>query len=167
MLSEPKIVERAAQPYACVRRTIGMNDITKVADKMTGEFFARLAQLGIAPAGAPFFKYNSFDGNGQIELEWGAPVPASAKGDDLVKTGTLPAGRYVSAMHTGPFSGLRDATAKVLAWVEDNDLELDRKTTRSGESFACRLEVYFTDPRAEPDSRKWQTEITMRLADEA
>ncbi len=167
MLSEPKIVERTAQAYACVRRTIGMNDITKVADKMTEEFFARLSQLGVAPAGAPFFKYNNFDGNGHIELEWGAPVAPDAKGDDLVKTGMLPAGRYVSAMHTGPFSGLREATAKVLAWAEDNNLELDQKTTSNGESFGCRLEVYLTDPRTEPDPRKWQTEITMRLADEA
>jgi effector-binding domain-containing protein len=167
MLSDPKIVERIAQPYACVRRTIGMNDITKVADKMSGEFFAWLGQRGIAPAGAPFFKYNSFDGDGKMELEWGAPVPADTKGDDLVKAGTLPAGRYVSAMHTGPFGGLREATGKVLTWVEDNDLELDRRITGSGESFGCRLEIYFTDPRAEPDSRKWQTEITMRLADEA
>jgi hypothetical protein len=29
------------------------------------------------------------------------------------------------------------------------------------------LELYHTDPRAEPGFRKWQTEITMRLADEA
>lgn len=166
MLSEPKIVERTAQSYACVRRIVGMNDITKVADKMTGEFFARLSQLGVAPAGAPFFKYNRFDGQGQIELEWGAPVPANAQGDDLVKMGTLPAGRYVSAMHTGPFGGLRDATAKVLDWVGENGLELDQQTTHNGESFGCRLETYFTDPRAEPDSRKWQTEISMRLADE-
>lgn len=166
MLSEPKIVERPAQSYVCIRRSVGMNDITKVADKMTGEFFARLGQRGVAPAGAPFFKYNSFDGNGQIELEWGVPVPADTEGDDLLKAGTLPGGRYVSAMHTGPFGGLREATAKVLAWVEDNDLELDQKTTRDGESFGCRMEIYFTDPRVEPDSSKWQTEITMRLADE-
>lgn len=143
-----------------------MNDLTKVADKMSEDFFAWLAQRGISPAGAPFFKYNSFDGRGKMELEWGAPVPAGMKGDDHVKAGTLPAGRYASAMHTGPFSGLREATREVLEWIEANNLELDQKTSRNGESFACRLEIYLADPRAEPDSRKWQTEITMRLMDE-
>lgn len=166
MLSEPKIVERTAQPYAFVRRTIGMNDITRIADKMTSEFFSQLGTLGIALTGAPFFKYSCFHNDGKIDLEWGAPVPAGTIGDDLIVTGTLPGGRYVSAMHTGPFNGLREATAKVLKWAEDRDLEFDTAETHNSVTFACRLEVYLTDPRTEPDSRKWQTEITMRLADE-
>jgi len=166
-LSEPQIVERASQPYAAVRRTIGMNDITKFADKMSGEFFAWLGQRSIAPAGAPFFKYNRFYADGKLELEWGAPVPPGINGDDHVLTGILPGGRFISALLTGPFNGLREATATVLKWAEDNDLELDTTQTHNSVNFACRLEVYFTDPRTEPDSRKWQTEITMRLADEA
>jgi hypothetical protein len=52
-----------------------------------------------------------------------------------------------------------EPAARVLAWVEDNDLELDQKRTSNGESF--------NDPHAEPNPRKWQIEITMRLQDEA
>jgi effector-binding domain-containing protein len=166
MLSEPRIVERQAQHYAAVRRTIGMNDVTKAAGDMSGKFFAWLGKHGIAVAGAPFFKYDSFSEDGKMVLEWRAPVPLGVAGDELVRTSTLPAGRYVTAMHTGPFPGLREATRTILEWVEDNGLELDRETSRGVESFACRLELYHTDPRAEPDSHKWTTEITMRLADE-
>jgi hypothetical protein len=159
MLSTPKIVDRPATPYAAVRRKIPMADITKVADTMSGEFFAWLGKRRIAPVDAPFFKYNSVGDDGQIDLEWGAPVPPGLVGDKLVHTGTLPAGRYVTAMYTGPFRGL-------LNWIAVSDLELDERRFDGGDSFGCRLEIYLTDPRAEPDSRKWRTEIAMRLADE-
>ncbi len=165
MLSEPKIVDRPAQSYAAVRRKVGMNDLSSAAHAMSGEFFAWLGEHGIAPTGAPFFKYDSFNGEGEIDIEWGSPVGPGIAGDAIVRTGTLPAGRYASVMHTGPFSGLRDATAALLNWIDDNNLRADEQQINGRSNFGGRLELYHTDPRAEPDSRKWQTEIIIRLAE--
>ena len=166
MLNRPHIVERTAQPYAAVRRKIGMSDIATVADSMSGELFSWLGKRNIQLTGAPFFKYNSFGPDGQLEIEWGAPVPLGVLGDSVVLTGTLAAGRYVSVIDTGPFKGLRDATGSLLEWIEENDLELDKHCVDGRVIFGCRLELYLTDPRAKSDLSKWQTEITMRLADE-
>jgi hypothetical protein len=33
-----------------------------------------------------------------------------------------------------------------------------------GERWGCRLEIYRTDPQAEPDMTKWETELAFRLA---
>lgn len=31
----------------------------------------------------------------------------------------------------------------------------------------CRLEIYHTDPRDEPDMTKWETQLTFRIADDS
>ncbi len=165
MLSKPRIVDRPSQPYAAVKARVPMDKITSVADSMSGEFFAWMNQRSISLTSAPFFKYNSISDNGEIELEWGTPVATTVKSDDRILIGTLPAGRYASVVYTGPFTGLRDATGVLLKWIADNRLELDRRKTPHAETFGCRLELYHTDPRQEANSRKWQTEIAMRLKD--
>ena len=165
MISEPRIVERGAQPYAAIAARVPMEQIANVADTLPGELFGWLGAHGIEPTGAPFFKYNVIDMGAQLELEWGVPVAGPVKGDGRVLSDTLPAGRYASAVHTGPFGGLRDATAALLKWVKENDLIVDAVKTPHGDKFACRLETYLTDPRQEPDPQKWVTEIAMRLAD--
>jgi effector-binding domain-containing protein len=165
MLGEPKIIERGAQPYAAIGARVPMEQIASVADALPGELFGWLDARGTVPTGAPFFKYNVIDMGGQIDLEWGVPVASPVKGDSRVLSDTLPVGRYASAVHTGPYVGLRDATAALLKWVKENDLVVDAVNTPNGDKFRCRLEIYLTDPRQEPNPQKWLTEIAMRLAD--
>jgi effector-binding domain-containing protein len=165
MLSDPKIVERKEQVYAAIAARVAMKDVASVADTLPGELFGWLAAREIAPAGVPFFRYNVIDMEHLLQLEWGVPISAAVSGDGRVLVGILPAGRYASLIHTGPFSGLMAATAALLKWVDESGLKLDMTRVPEGDRFACRLEIYLTDPRSEPDSKKWQTEIAMRLAD--
>ena len=46
-------------------------------------------------------------------------------------------------------------------------LEWAWSETEHGDWFASRLEVYLTDPDAEPDPEKRETEVTCMLAEEA
>jgi len=165
MTSDPGIVERKEQLYAGIAAGVAMKDIAKVADTLPRELSAWLAGHGIEPAGAPFFRYNVIDMEHLLQLEWGVPISKTVGGDGRVLVGSLPAGRYASLIHTGPFSGLMAATAALLKWIDENGLKVDMTRMPEGERFACRLEIYLTDPRAEPDSKNWQTEIAMRLAD--
>jgi hypothetical protein len=34
-----------------------------------------------------------------------------------------------------------------------------------GERWGCRLEIYLTDPREQPDVSAWETQLAFRLAD--
>ena len=36
--------------------------------------------------------------------------------------------------------------------------------TDAGEAWGCRLELYKTDPSAEPDMSRWETELAFRIA---
>lgn len=164
MLSTPKIVERPAQNYAGIRTRVAMKDISKVADTLFPEVLGWLGKHNVAPAGAPFFKYNIVDMQGALELECGAPTGAKVAGDARVLAGVLPAGRYATALHTGRYDRLMDATRSLLQWVGEQGLKLDETKTTAGEAFACRLEIYLTDPRTEPNPERWQTELAFKLA---
>jgi effector-binding domain-containing protein len=161
MLSEPKIVQREARPYVGIRETVPMNEIAGFADRGISGLFGWLNQHGLKPAGAPFFRYYAMDESQRLDMEAGVPVAAAATGDERVHAGTAPAGRYATLTHTGHYDGLRDANMTLQHWVEQQGLSLKMDGTRWG----GRFEIYQTDPSAEPDQSKWETEVAFQLAD--
>ena len=165
MLSTPQIIERASQPYAAIAAVVRVAELSATIDKALPAVFGWLAARGAAPAGAPFFRYRVIDMPSRMEIDFGVPTASVLEADDAIITGKLPAGRYVSATHTGHYDGLMAATAELLKWIDDQHLALDEHQTDLGDAFGCRLEIYHTDPRAEPDPGRFQTELAMRLAD--
>jgi effector-binding domain-containing protein len=123
-----------------------------------------LAERGAVPSGAPFWKYNVIDMERRLEVEAGAPVAAAMPGDDRVLAGVIPRGSYATVRYTGHPSGLADATAALLNWAAGQGLSWDVRKTDEGDAWGARLEIYETDPAAEPDMDKWVTELAFRLA---
>jgi effector-binding domain-containing protein len=164
MQAEPRIVELPEQPYVAIRGLVTMQTVGAIADRLP-EVFGWLAARGIEPTGAPFFKYNVIDMERQLEIEVGVPVAAIAAGDGNVLAGVLPPGRYATVTHVGHPNQLVDVTAALLAWAAERSLEWDMTETEDGQKWACRLEVYKTDPSEEPDMDGWETELAFRLAD--
>jgi effector-binding domain-containing protein len=164
VLSEPGIVERSEQPYVAIKAAVTMDTIGIVLPQLHPEVFGWLAAQGIAPAGAPFWKYDVIDMAREMEVEVGVPVAAAVPGDQRVLAGVLPAGRYATVSHTGHPSDLFNATTALLAWADREGLAWDMAETEDGEQWAARLEIYQTDPAEEPDMTKWETELAFRLA---
>ncbi|MDQ3403102.1 MAG: GyrI-like domain-containing protein [Actinomycetota bacterium] len=158
---EPMIEDRAEQPYVGVRRVITMTTFSAVADRIP-EIVGWLAERGAAPSGAPFFKYNRIDVDGELEVEVGFPVSSELAGDDIVFASVLPAGRYATVTHVGHPDGLMGVTSGLLEWGVDNGVAWD---VRADGVWGARMEVYRTAPRAEPDLGKWETDLVIRLAD--
>ena len=127
--------------------------------------FGRLAELGVAPAGPPFFRYHLINMPGPMDVEAGIAVAEAIPGDDRIVAGVLPGGRYATVDHLGPPSSLRGATADLLAWAEQNGHAWDRRIEADGEHWAARIEFYQTDPAEQPDTGKWLTELAFKLAD--
>jgi effector-binding domain-containing protein len=84
-----------------------------------------LAVRNIPPVGAPFWKYNVIDMEGELEVEVGVPVATEVSGDERVRGGPLPAGRYATLHHVGHPDTLVDANAALLAWARDERLAWD------------------------------------------
>ena len=167
METGPFVTERPAQPYVAERCVVTMPTISRAADRIP-EVAGWLAGRGIAPAGAPFLKYDVIDMDGALEIEAGfplaGPVDAGDPADgDQVFAGILPAGRYVTLTYVGPYSRLGEVTARLLAWAVERGLEWDMTRTPAGERWGCRLEIYKTNPAEEPDPGKWETELAFRL----
>ena len=161
---QPTVIERGEQPYVGIRRTVTMQTIPEIADRMPA-VFAWLTERGIEPAGAPFFRYLVIDMANELVVEAGFPVAAPVEGDGEVFFGVLPAGRYASVTHHGHPSELMGVTKQLNEWADAQGLRWDAEQTPAGDRFVCRLEIYKTDPRVQPDMSQWDTELAFKLAD--
>lgn len=166
MLTTPVFETRQVQNYAYINFTVPVSEMNKPADEGFPELLGWLAQHGIRPLAAPFFNYRRIDMAKTLDVEAGVPVDPSNYSSDRILFGQLPAGRYVTATHTGHFSGLYEATAKLISWLSDNDVQLDMMEHPDGDHFACRLEIYDTDPGLEPDPSKWVTRLVFKVKEQ-
>ncbi|GAA1890638.1 GyrI-like domain-containing protein [Asanoa iriomotensis] len=161
MTSEPSVTDRPAQDYVAIKRTVTMSSIADIADRFP-DVFAFLAERGVAPAGAPFLKYNVIDMEGELEIEAGVPVRMPVGGSGEIFPAVLPAGRYLTVTHVGHPDGLLDVTGNFLGWAHERDLEFDHHDSPSGDVWHCRLEIYHSNP-AEVAIDKWETELAFLL----
>lgn len=163
MLSEPQIVTRPDQPFAAIRISLDRSEIPTKAPPLIGEVAGWLGSKGTAPAGAPFFSYLEMPEHGPMVMEVGFPTAALLAGDSRVRTGTIPGGRFATVVHTGPYDGLFDANVALGEWLGKQGVPHPMPEATAGEYEAALLEIYETDPAAEPDARKWVTEVAFRL----
>ncbi|MGZ0152891.1 GyrI-like domain-containing protein [Kribbella sp. WER1] len=165
MATEPSIVERAAQPYVGITAKVTMGQIGAVVPPLSGEVFSWLGARGIKPAGPAFWRYVVIDMGNLLEIEAGEPVTEQVDGDERVRAGVLPPGRYATLHHIGAPHTLIDATGRLLEWADRQGLTWDAAPSPNGEQWGCRLEIYHTNPQDEPNMDKWETELAFRLAD--
>ena len=160
-LTEPRIIERAAEPYVSIHHKVPIGELPRVIPSSIQELFGWLERTGARPAGAPFAKWNVIDMDHEMEIEIGVPVSSPVAVDARVSAGTLPAGRYASLVHTGPPPELMAANAALQDWGSSRGL----KWKMDGDRWSARLEHYLTDPAEQPDMNQWETEVAYQIAD--
>ncbi len=162
MIGEPKIDDRAERHYLGIRVQTPFRGMFAQVTKQSKILNKWLKLHEIMSAGAPFLRYHVIDMSGEMDIEVGVPVAIALPGDDLVKPGILPAGRYASLIYVG--LGLA-ANKALLEWIHANHLRLDKWPDPKGDAFGCRYEAYLTDPKIEPRKKHWEIELAMKLAD--
>jgi effector-binding domain-containing protein len=164
MSAAPEIVIRTEQPYVAIKARVTMSELPALGARL-GEVFGWLGARGLAPAGAPFFKYNVVDMARELDMEAGVPVAAAVEVDCHMVSGVLPAGRYATLTHVGHPSELVGVTETLQDWAAAQGLTWDMSPGPDGDRWGCRLEIHLTDPAQEPDMSKWETQLAFRLAD--
>jgi effector-binding domain-containing protein len=164
LMTEPTIETRAEQNYVAITRRVSMDSFASVVPPLLDRVFSWLAETGLEPAGHPFFRYSMIDMPGEMEVSAGAPISTSTVGDGEVEAGTIPAGHYVTATHTGHPSELMDATRRLLEWAESAGVTWAMHTEPDGEHWDGRFEFYLNGPDTEPDMAKWRTELAFLTA---
>ena len=157
------VQDRGQQPYVGMTASVTMDDFSPVADRLP-EIIGRLAERGVQPAGAPFFRYRVIDMEREMVIEAGVPIAEPLDVDGL-DADVLPAGRYVTTSFTGHPMQLMKVTADLLGWADDQGLVFEQHMGPQGDVWGCRLEFYETDPAVEPDMNRWTTTLAFRLAD--
>lgn len=145
MITEPKLEDRSARPYMAVRAQATMQTLDSAIPRGIGEVGAWLGERGIAPSGPPFVRYLVIDMERVLELEIGFPVANALSGDERVRAGTLPAGRYASLIYTGIDNGIQGNYA-LLKWEEARGFTWDSWPTNKGDGWGARLESFLTNP---------------------
>ena len=163
MLTVPKIVERPATHYAAVVRDVRI-PFGEVIGPAMGEVAAHLASVTGGGFGPAVFRYNLIE-MPRLQMEFGFIMPGPVAGTATVKPGILPAGKYVTATHTGPYDNLERATGEVIAWAKANGVRWESNPEGSGERFVSRFEIYPNGPDDEPDPNRWVTEIWIKTRD--
>lgn len=165
MTHEPQLKRHAAMPYVAIPRHVTEQRVAAAVDTAFPELFRWLTEQSVEPAGPPFIRFLEVDMDGEpLELEVGVPLADAVSGDERVHAGALPAGRYVTLLHAGPY---RHATEPDLAaarvamqhWARRQGVVLDSRTTDRGTAWGCYVERYLIGPVDEPDYCKWETEL--------
>jgi effector-binding domain-containing protein len=169
-MTEPQIAQRPAQPYLGVAGRI-IDGVPAFVDKAFPELYRWLADHGVKPSGPPFIRFRELDAQGEpLEIEVAAPVETQAEGDERVKAGTLPAGRYLTLVHRGPYRSesapdLAAAREQLVTFAAERGI-VHSRTTADGTTLPCAVERYLIGPPAESDFMKWETEFAYLVLDE-
>ena len=124
--------------YNMKREKVGSLELARIAGETAGQHYVH-----------PHGSQPALDPASQVE------------GDDQVRTGLLPAGRYATVVHTGHPDTLVTATRDLLDWAAERGFDWDA----DGNTWGCRLEEYLSDPDEVPDMNEWQTRLAFRLRD--
>lgn len=159
MTVRPLLEDREARPYAAIPITASFARWGEV-NALLPEMFTWLTAAGLSPAGPPFYRYRvAGDWEREFRLEVGVPVAEPVEGDGRVVPGTIPAGRYLVAVHNGHPDRLAEAIKEVDAWAAANGVRFDTRVEDGVEVWQGRFDFWLTGPAESPDPRTWSTEL--------
>ncbi len=158
----PGIDRRPARQYVGLRIITPFEGMFAQTDKLFKELRKWVNTQGVTDQGPYFLRYHVIDMQGLMDVETGFVMASPLTGDERVKSGVLPAGRYAHLTYSR--YAMRGNQA-LLLWAKEQNLKIDRKDTPDGDAFGCRYEAYLTDYRTEPRKTKWQVDLAIRLRD--
>jgi effector-binding domain-containing protein len=151
----PGILSKPATHYMGIRAVNPFRGMSAIRDKLMNELHTWLDGRSVPDVGPVFFRLY-----GPTDVEVGVVTQEPLDGDDRVRAGVLPAGRYASLTYV---NHARRAYRTLSDWVRDNDIRLDGWMEPAGDHFTCRYEAYLTDPRSERMKTKWRVELAILI----
>jgi DNA gyrase inhibitor GyrI len=158
-MSDFEIREEPGRRTAVVHGSMAASDLPGFMDGAFPQVLEAVTGAGFVPVGPPFSRYFAF-GPERVECEAGVTIgdppggpERSFDGGGRVQPGELPAGQVAVTWHVGPYTTLGRSWDALTAWVAE----------QGREPAGAFWEVYWTDPRSEPDSSLWRTELIIPL----
>ena len=141
---EPKI-------YIAKRATVKFQDVPMFYETNLPALFEALGKAGVQPAGMPSGLYFSWDPQKQeTNMAAAIPVAAGTKVPKIAGAEEIKAeGKALLMAYYGPYEKLEQAHMAFEKYMKEKNIEWNNVT----------IEEYVTDPKSEPDTSKWLTNI--------
>jgi effector-binding domain-containing protein len=146
-----EIIEREAQPVLTTRAKVSAANIPAALGQGFSAVMQYLQELGEQPAGVPYVQYHNIDMQ-NLELEIGFEVARDLPGRDDVQPNRMPAGEYLSCIHTGSYQSLNQTYDAMAHWLQANQRQATGKV----------YEFYLNDP-GEVAEEEIKTQVLMPL----
>ncbi len=158
-MSDFEIRDEPRRRTAVVHGSLAPSELATFMDRAFPQVLAAVMGAGFVPDGPPFSRYFAF-GPERIECEAGVPIAdlpggprRSFDGVGDVQPGELPAGQVAVTWHVGSFDAISVTWAALGTWISE----------QGREPAGAFWEVYWSDPRVEPDAAGWRTELIIPL----
>ncbi len=170
MTNAPQLEQHDAIRYLAIAGSgNGDREFRAFADATFPALFGAVAELGVTPTAAPFFRYHRFVLDGEFEVEIGVPVDGGngIGGTGEAFVGELPAGRYAVHVHEGAYSAddetwkdrdLNAAYRHLEQWAADQGIVWATERADPGRATAW-IEQYLVGPAEAADPADWRTRI--------
>ncbi len=135
-----EIKDQPERPTLCIRTHAAVQDLPQLFGQAYGALMQYMSEMGVQPAGEPFAAYYNMDMQ-NLDIEIGFPVttPVSDRGE--IKCSALPAGKFASTVHIGPYDTVGPAYEALTQYVKESGYE----------PTGVAYEFYFSGPDTPPE----------------
>jgi effector-binding domain-containing protein len=130
-----------AQHTAYIRARTPVSALPGLIAQSYGKIGAIAAEKGLQISGPPYALYFNMDMQ-DLDVELGFPVSAVFEDGLEVRSGEIPAGKYASCIHKGPYSTVESAYQTLTEWISG----------QVGRPSGIAYEFYLNDPTEVPES---------------
>jgi effector-binding domain-containing protein len=136
---EIKLIELPDQPVLSSRSILAVENLPEFFGKVYGSIIAYLEELGESPSGMPFAAYYNLDMSA-LDVEAGFPVAKALPARGEIRSGVIPAGKFLTTIHRGSYDTVEPAYNALADWAKANRLE----------PTGIAYEYYLNDPTEDP-----------------
>lgn len=117
-----QVIEQEMQPVMYMTATTSIELIPETISTGYRKIMEYLQAAGVSPAGSPYTAYHNQDMSSLL-IEMGFPVTKALPGTDEIKAGEISAGKYVTTVYKGPYTGIQLMFEDVFKWIDENGFD--------------------------------------------
>ncbi len=157
------IIEKPERPYLGIRFDTPFEGMFALATKALKELRKWVKEHSLPGDSLYFLRYYHCDMKNIMDVEVGVMTGSSLTGDERVRPGSLPKGKYATLVYRG--NGLRGNQA-LMKWATDHVVRFDPLVEGEVESYVSRYEAYLTDYRIESRKLLWDVELAIKISED-
>jgi effector-binding domain-containing protein len=116
------VVETEAQPVLFISTVTPVDKLPQELGRAYSAIIQYLGELGEQPVNAAFTAYHNMDME-RLKVDMGFPVSRALPGRADIVAGEIPAGKKVTRMYKGPYTGMEPVYGEMTRYMQENGLE--------------------------------------------